>query len=758
MELARYVDQIKPPTVIATAPGWAYGGGKGTPINWSANVLLRRKIEALCQATNGHSYGYSYADNVGGSFIENLATYGGVEDGWPKECLNTETGTNNWHSERNGAHIPTTQPHAVAFDRILRAHIAVVDRTMQHAAIFDDFSLFKPLAGGKGDADIEAYPGVGTEEPRLIAYRRLALAYATHGAPLPYTLVDPAAVAGKKVLFRPVDTAALPAQKGSDATSDRILLNFINFENTPQTLHVKVTLPVVGAYAAVRYGPQLTYSAARTELKLQASPVLELTEKLEGGQAVQYILTAPGPRSPYPPTDVNASPDEKAIGLNWTRSADASSYIILRAASEKGPFTPLGSPVEGDRFTDASLIDGTRYFYQVRAANAAGQSAPSQIASTVAGEPAAPADLATLAGDRRVTLTWTPPARANTYSLERSENRDGPFTEIAVNLAAPRFTDATITNGRLYYYRVWARNEHGRGQASQIAWAMPQAPPPAPASLVALPGDRCVILSWLEPAPGLTYHVKRSMTAGKDYTWIAADVASSTFTDNSVNNGKTYHYVVSAVAEGPEGPDSPDASAAPAANPLPPPWRSAAIGNVAQGGAATAAGAGADATFTVIGSGSDIWGKADSMRFAWAPLAGDAGLTVHVASFDETNPWAKIGVMIRASADPSSAMAILAISPGKGDTFTHRDQTDALCTMSGGAPARWLTIYRQGDSVDAWVSDDGAHWRNFGSINIKLPHDALIGLAVCSHGNDLNKAVFDHLRLTNERPTSATRP
>jgi hypothetical protein len=301
LELAKHLNEIKPTHVKVAACGWAYGGGKGTPKNWDADAGNRRAIEELCQATNGHSYGFSYADNKGGSFVENLATYRGVQDGWPVEYVNTETGANNWHSEENGPRYPSTQPHAQAFDRVMRAHLAVADRTMQHAAIFDDFGLFQAPAKGADPATLSAYPGVKGEDTRLKTYRRLALAYATHGAPLPYTVLNKEETAGKLVHFRAVDTAAIPAQPGSGATSDKILLNFVNFENSPRTLKVNVRMPERGAYGGERFGAGNTYAEARSEVKdLQAGPWLELAETLGPGESVQYILTPPKPAAPEP--------------------------------------------------------------------------------------------------------------------------------------------------------------------------------------------------------------------------------------------------------------------------------------------------------------------------------------------------------------------------------------------------------------------------------------------------------------------------
>ncbi len=313
MILARYINSIKPAHVKTTAPGWAYTDKVGTPPGWERNPAMRRQIEDLCQATNGHSYGFSYADNAGGSFVENLATYGGVSDGWPKPFVNTETGTNNWHSESNGTRLPSRQEHAAAFDRIMRAHVAVVDHTIQHASIFDDFGLFAAPTNWDDVTTLTAFPGVSGEDTRLKTFRRLALAYATHGRPLPFRVLNTAAVAGKKVLLRAVDTSALAPLPGSSARSDKVLLNFVNFEETPQTLRVRVTLPAKSLYSGLRIGAGDTYAASHSAVRFNAAPVLDLNVALGSGESVQYILSRSAALPAPGPANSNASPEARAL-------------------------------------------------------------------------------------------------------------------------------------------------------------------------------------------------------------------------------------------------------------------------------------------------------------------------------------------------------------------------------------------------------------------------------------------------------------
>ena len=85
--------------------------------------------------------------------------------------------------------------------------------------------------------------------------------------------------------------------------------------------------------------------------------------------------------------------------------------------------------------------------------------------------------------------------------------------------------------------------------------------PPAPTGLVATPGDDEVALTWT-PVTGATYKVKRSDVPGGPYTVIATPAAAN-HTDNTVDNGFTYYYVVVAVAGGFDSPDSSEVSAIP---------------------------------------------------------------------------------------------------------------------------------------------------------------------------------------------------
>ncbi|MFC0215794.1 pectinesterase family protein [Paenibacillus chartarius] len=70
--------------------------------------------------------------------------------------------------------------------------------------------------------------------------------------------------------------------------------------------------------------------------------------------------------------------------------------------------------------------------------------------------------------------------------------------------------------------------------------------PPAPAGVMATPGDKSVSLSWNAVAVAAGYDVYRSELPGGPYTEIADGITGTTYTDANLIPGKAYFYVVTA--------------------------------------------------------------------------------------------------------------------------------------------------------------------------------------------------------------------
>ncbi|MDQ0060318.1 pectinesterase family protein [Paenibacillus harenae] len=76
--------------------------------------------------------------------------------------------------------------------------------------------------------------------------------------------------------------------------------------------------------------------------------------------------------SPAMPTGFNAVAEEGSVSLSWDAGEGAASYNVKRAAVSGGPFATIASTTELS-FFDASVTNGTTYYYAVSAVNANGE-------------------------------------------------------------------------------------------------------------------------------------------------------------------------------------------------------------------------------------------------------------------------------------------------------------------------------------------------------------------------------------------------
>ncbi len=747
-ETAKHVFLNRPEHLRLVATGWAFGGGKGTPVNWDADPKRRLGVERYCDLLNGHSYGYSYASKKGGSFIENLLSYGQTDDGWMKEFLNTETGANNWHSEENGPRYQSSQSRASAFDRVIRAHVAVVDRTMQHALIFgdtgglEDFGLFKGPDWNDIKGTLKALDAPDGGPRKLETFRRLVCAYATHGAPLEAKILNPAETANRLVYVRVVDTAALPGQAGSQAVSDKVLVNLVNFENSEQTVNVRVTLPRKGNYTAMRIGNGVDYVSAHKDLgTLAAEPHLTYDEKLQAGEAVQIILTPVEPITPYAPQRVNAEMRNGKAVVTWAACAGADDYECIR----KGRDGTITTSVQGCRWEDALAKPGERYDYQVRARSKAGTSPFSAQVNFTAGVPDRPRFTDVCLGDGMVSLTLGRRPKDVEYFLER-EDRSGRRTMVR-GISGLTAIDKDLTNGAFYRYYLYAKNQHGVSQPAISSYISPVEPVTTPQKVQVHAVNTRAVVQWLAEDKGATYDVLRAEGTGA-FVPAVTDTAEGRYVDDTVQPGKSYSYQVVARSGALRSKPSETVTCKPAVTPLPKVWSNAAIGSSTnKGGAWYDA---ANGVFAVAAGGHDIWGEKDGLRLIYQKVKGDFVMSCRVINYDNTDPNTTFGIMARASESESSPHVMMGVAP-KGAMFVSREQQGGLSKHRGGAYQPYVRLERKGGKLIGSLSPDGTLWREIGTADLPNAETAYVGLFACSHNNSkINQVFFDQVLLKEE--------
>jgi hypothetical protein len=158
--------------------------------------------------------------------------------------------------------------------------------------------------------------------------------------------------------------------------------------------------------------------------------------------------------------------------------------------------------------------------------------------------------------------------------------------------------------------------------------------------------------------------------------------------------------------------------------------------------------AGVDAT---EGGGADIWGSADAFNFVYRSLMDDGQMVIRVRSLDNTNSFAKVGLMIRDSLDPSAAHVLVDVTPSSLVEVLTRPSNGGETQWIGGlSPTAfpiWLKLTRSGQTFDAFASADGSTWTHLAAASsTTIASDALIGIATTSHVRGVvTTATFDPL-------------
>jgi phosphatidylserine/phosphatidylglycerophosphate/cardiolipin synthase-like enzyme len=192
------------------------------------------------------------------------------------------------------------------------------------------------------------------------------------------------------------------------------------------------------------------------------------------------------------------------------------------------------------------------------------------------------------------------------------------------------------------------------------------------------------------------------------------------------------------------------------------PWQIATLGTVGINGILRRDVA--TSVYSMYAGGGDIWGTSDGMLFMHQPLSGDGTLVVRVASaVQNTNPLARVGLMIRESLDPGARNAFMFYSAGKTTALQRRHESGGTTIATGGpvnivAPY-WLRLERAGNLFTGYVSKDGVTWTYVASDVVAMPTDVYVGLAGASVNMlTTTAATLDNLTVQPGPPVPPTGP
>jgi hypothetical protein len=180
------------------------------------------------------------------------------------------------------------------------------------------------------------------------------------------------------------------------------------------------------------------------------------------------------------------------------------------------------------------------------------------------------------------------------------------------------------------------------------------------------------------------------------------------------------------------------------------------VGSPGQAGSTTFDGT----TWTVSGGGSGIWSNPDQFRYAYQSVSGDATIIARVTSVQDTNDWAKAGVMFRDGTGSGAPYVAVFENPNDQVEMQWRDTAGADSSWNGAqvgdtVNVKWLKLVRSGDTFSAYYASTtgtpaDADWVLIDNCTVTMAAPT-VGLAVTAEDNtQLAAATFTNVSITGQ--------
>lgn len=168
-------------------------------------------------------------------------------------------------------------------------------------------------------------------------------------------------------------------------------------------------------------------------------------------------------------------------------------------------------------------------------------------------------------------------------------------------------------------------------------------------------------------------------------------------------------------------------------------------------------------TYTLAGSGENMWAAKDAFQFLWKKASGDLTLTADISFVGASKePHRKAALIIRQTLDEDSPYIDVALH-GEGLTSLQFRETKGAAThevqANISAPKR-LRIEKRGKYVRMWLAAEGQDLQFSGAaMRISFEEPFYVGLGVCAHQKDvIEKAIFSNVELNTQLPAQSQKP
>lgn len=168
-----------------------------------------------------------------------------------------------------------------------------------------------------------------------------------------------------------------------------------------------------------------------------------------------------------------------------------------------------------------------------------------------------------------------------------------------------------------------------------------------------------------------------------------------------------------------------------------------------------------DSSYTLSGSGTNMWSDRDELHFVWKKISGDISLAADIEWVGEgLDPHRKACLIIRQGLDGSSVYVDAALHGDGLTSLQYRDipggnTREVQSNIS--SPGR-VKIEKTGNYFSMSLAKAGEPFRSSGcTLNLPISEPFYIGLGVCAHNNSaVETAVFSNVIMDRiiEKPDS----
>ena len=291
------------------------------------------------------------------------------------------------------------------------------------------------------------------------------------------------------------------------------------------------------------------------------------------GEASDEVTATPTtPVLPSQPTGFVASPRDEEVILNWLNPNDPSisgwEYRQKESSSAAwGSWTTMvGCDAATLCYTVEGLTNDTKYSFQVRAKNSAGDGSESETAESTPtlARPTMPVSFSSLIEDSKIKFTWNDPSDSSitNYQIRRTGTGRDAENWLAwedIPASGPTTTTHSVTglsDGVRYFFQIRAVNSVGNGFGSYLQVQEFQIGPPEHISFFSVVGgNEEARLGWEKPGDAsithFEYRQKQGSGAFSDWQSLAlTDLGTAVnyvYSVTGLTNGASYGFQVRSV-------------------------------------------------------------------------------------------------------------------------------------------------------------------------------------------------------------------